>query len=122
MRNLVKRIKSSYLWVIIAVLRGSLCIVYNAIIVHLWNSAFVCYEETIGEIVRDYLSDKKWSHKSNPNLTSETSARTLQPYNILVAHKPITTLWQLLTNVKEKDEPNDRQGAVYNNNSLFLLL
>ena len=32
----------------------------------------------------------------------------LQPYNIHVAHKPITTLRQLLTNVKEKDEANDR--------------
>ena len=30
-----------------------------------------------------------------------------------VAHKPVTTLRQLLTNVKDKDEPNDRQGAVY---------
>ena len=45
--------------------------------------------------------------------TSETIARILQPYNIRVAHKPITTLRQLLTNVKNKDEPNDRQGAVY---------
>ena len=45
--------------------------------------------------------------------TSETIARILQPYNICVAHKPITTLRQLLTNVKDKDEPNDRQGAVY---------
>ena len=45
--------------------------------------------------------------------TSETIARILQPYNIRVAHKPITTLRQLLTNVKYKDEPNDRQGAVY---------
>ena len=45
--------------------------------------------------------------------TSETVARILQPYNIRVAHKPITTLRQLLTNVKDKDEPNDRQGAVY---------
>ena len=41
--------------------------------------------------------------------TSETIARILQPYNIRVAHKPITTLRQLLTNVKDKDEPNDRQ-------------
>ena len=40
--------------------------------------------------------------------TSETIARILQPYNIRVAHKPITTLRQLLTNVKDKDEPNDR--------------
>ena len=41
------------------------------------------------------------------------SRQVLQPYNIRVAHKPITTLRQLLTNVKDKDEPSDRQGAVY---------
>ena len=45
--------------------------------------------------------------------TSETIARILQTYNIRVAHKPITTLRQLLTKVKDKDEPNRRQGAVY---------
>ena len=45
--------------------------------------------------------------------TSETIARILQPYNIRVAHKPITTLRQQLTKVKDKDEPNCRQGAVY---------
>ena len=45
--------------------------------------------------------------------TSETIARILQPYNIRVAHKPITTLRQLLMNVKDKDEPSDRRGAVY---------
>ena len=45
--------------------------------------------------------------------TSETIARILQPYSIHVAHKPITTLRQLLTKVKDKDEPNRRQGAVY---------
>ena len=45
--------------------------------------------------------------------TSETIARILQPYNIRVAHKPITTLQQLLTNVKDKDEPNNGQGAIY---------
>ena len=44
---------------------------------------------------------------------SETIARILQPYNIRVAHKPITTLRRLLTNVKDKDKPEDRQGAVY---------
>ena len=46
-----------------------------------------------------------------------TSKEPLKPlhasYNIRVAHKPITTLRQLLTNVKDKDEPKDRQGAVY---------
>ena len=45
--------------------------------------------------------------------TSETIARILQPYNMGVAQKPITTLRQLLTKVKDKDEPNRRQGAVY---------
>ena len=45
--------------------------------------------------------------------TSETIARILQPYNIRVAHKPITTLRRLLTNVKDKEKPEDRQEAVY---------
>ena len=45
--------------------------------------------------------------------TSETIACILQPYNIRVAHKPITTLRRLLTNVKDKDKPEDRQEAVY---------
>ena len=45
--------------------------------------------------------------------TSETIPRILQPYNIRVAHKPTTTLRHLLTNVKDRDEPNNRQGAVY---------
>ena len=45
--------------------------------------------------------------------TSETIARILQPYNIRVAHKPITTLRQLLTKLKDKDKPTDRRVAVY---------
>ena len=45
--------------------------------------------------------------------TSETISRILQPYNIRVAHEPTTTFRQLLTNVKDRDEPNNRQGAVY---------
>ena len=45
--------------------------------------------------------------------TSETISRILQPYNIRVPHKPTTTLRHLLTNVKDRDEPNNRQGAVY---------
>ena len=45
--------------------------------------------------------------------TSETIARILQPYNIRVAHKPITTSRRLLTNIKGKDKPEDRQGVVY---------
>ena len=45
--------------------------------------------------------------------TSETIACVLQAYNICIAHKLRTTLWQLLTNVKDKDKLEDRQGAVY---------
>ena len=45
--------------------------------------------------------------------SSETIAGILQPYNIRVAHKPITSLPRLLTNVNDKDKPEDRQGAVY---------
>ena len=45
--------------------------------------------------------------------TPETMARILQPFNTSVALKPITALRQLLTNVKDKDKPEDRQRAVY---------
>ena len=45
--------------------------------------------------------------------TSETILRILQPYIIRVAHKRTTTLRHLLTNVKDRKEPNKRQGAVY---------
>ena len=44
---------------------------------------------------------------------SENISHILQPFNIRIAHKPITTLHQLLTIVKDKDEPRNRQGAVY---------
>ena len=44
---------------------------------------------------------------------SENISRILQLFNVRVAHKPITTLRQLLTNVKDKDEKRNRQGAVY---------
>ena len=45
--------------------------------------------------------------------TSETISRILRSYNIRVAHKPTTTLRHLLTNVKDRDEPSNRQSAVY---------
>ena len=45
--------------------------------------------------------------------TSETIACILQAYNIRIAHKLRTTLWQLLTYVKDKDKLEDRQRAVY---------
>ena len=37
----------------------------------------------------------------------------LQPYNMPVAYKPITTLRRLLTNVKDKYILEDRQEAIY---------
>ena len=43
----------------------------------------------------------------------EITSRILRPYNIRVTHKPITTLRHILTNVKDKEQSNDRQGAVY---------
>ena len=44
---------------------------------------------------------------------SETIARILRPCNIRVAHKSRFTLRRLLTNVKGKNKPEDRPGAVY---------
>lgn len=43
----------------------------------------------------------------------ETISRSLQPYNMRVALGPVTTLRRLLTNVKDKYRPEDRQGAIY---------
>ena len=42
--------------------------------------------------------------------TSEIISRILRPYNIRVAHKLTTTLWHILTNVKDKEQPYDRPG------------
>ena len=44
---------------------------------------------------------------------SENISRILKLFIIRVAHKPITTLRQLLTTVKDKDEPRNRQGTVH---------
>ena len=63
-----------------------------------------------------------WRHHSSSLVCVRSVARlgfcrfhrcNLQPYNIRVTHKPITTLRRLLANVKDKDKPEDRQGAVY---------
>ena len=53
---------------------------------------------------------KRDCSQSSMRGTSETIARIPQPYNIRVAHKLITTLRRLLTNVKDKDKQEDRQG------------
>ena len=42
----------------------------------------------------------------------ETISRILQPYNIRVAQKPTTTLRHLLTNVIDRDEPNNLQDQM----------
>lgn len=47
--------------------------------------------------------------------TFQTIARILQLHNIRIAHRPIKTLQRLLTNVKDKNDPKDTQGAVYKN-------
>ena len=44
--------------------------------------------------------------------TSETIAWILQPYDICEAHKLITTLQHILTNIKDKGQPCNRQGNV----------
>ena len=43
----------------------------------------------------------------------ENTSRILQPFNIRVPHKTFTTLRQLLTSVKDKDEPRNRERARY---------
>ena len=53
--------------------------------------------------------------------TSETIARILQPYNIRVAHKPITTLQRLLTNVKT-NQRTDREQCTRSNAATARLL
>ena len=45
--------------------------------------------------------------------TSERIARILRPHNILVAHKPLTTLRDVLTKVKDPSPKNSRVGAIY---------
>ena len=44
---------------------------------------------------------------------SERIARILRPYNILVAHKPLTTLRDVLTKVKDPSPKNSRVAAIY---------
>ena len=67
--------------------------------------------------------DNERNETNNPTTTtamipyikgmSEIISCILRPYNIRVAHKPITTLRHVLTNVKDREQPDERQGAVY---------
>ena len=55
--------------------------------------------------------------------TYETVARILQPYNIPVARKPITTLRRLLTNVKDKtNRRTEREQYTRSNTATVRLL
>ena len=67
-------------------------------------------DETLTDLLKRTSTQLRAATATIPYITI---ARILQPYNIRVAHRPITTLGHLLTNVKDKDEPNNRQGAVY---------
>ena len=69
--------------------------------------------DLIGQLRRDVigrLSVKPWCYWL---WRLVISYRFVCKTYIRVAHKPITTLRRLLTNVKDKDKPEDRQGAVY---------
>ena len=81
-----------------------------------YNAAFIrrnIYQPTEADATNQILTHVTTVTIPYIKGTSETISPILQPYNIRVAHKPTTTLWHLLTNVKDWDEPNNRQGAVY---------
>ena len=68
-------------------------------------------------------SFRSWRNKQEPytcyysdyNIKAplKPSNGSYRPYNIRVSHKRTTTLPHLLTNVKDRDEPNNKQRAVY---------
>ena len=45
-------------------------------------------------------------------LSSKVPLKLLHRFYICVVHKPTTTFWQLLTTIKDRDEPSHRQGTV----------
>ena len=67
--------------------------------------------------------DHEINETSNPTTTTATASyvrgtsqiisRISRLYNIRAAHRPITTSRNLLTNVKDKKHPLDKQGAIY---------
>ena len=75
----------------------------------------VCYNTDFVRRNTHSNTDSNTQINSGPVTTATIPYITciLQPYNIRVAHKPITTLRRLLTDVKDKDKSEDRQGAVY---------
>ena len=85
------------------------------------NKKGYCYWLIISFVSR--CQSKRWSEYWSEYVTAakmpqirgtfETIARIQQPYNIRVVRKPTTTLRRLLTNFKDKDKPEGREGAVY---------
>ncbi|XP_068736517.1 uncharacterized protein [Montipora capricornis] len=69
------------------------------------------------EIVQVEASEESAKLKITVEIPASEKEKVLQFVEgcggIRVAHRPITTLRKLLTNVKDKDQPRDRQGAVY---------
>ena len=68
------------------------------------------------------IATTETNHNATPTTTAtipyikgmyENILGILKPFNIHVAHKLITTLRQLRTNVKDKDEPKNRQSGLY---------
>ena len=77
------------------------------------SSPKLLYIPSPNSVGRDKIVFGNWHNPTSYVFNCINSTWILQPYNIRVAHKPITTLRHLLTNVKDKDEPKNRQGAVY---------
>ena len=75
-----------------------------------WDEADI-YRPTEVDAIEPYTC--YYSNYTLQKGTAETISQILQPYNIRAAHKPKTTLRHLLTNVKDRDESNNREGAVY---------
>ena len=68
------------------------------------------------------IATTETNHNATPTTTAtipyikgmyENILGILKPFNIHVAHKLITTLRQLRTNMKDKDEPKNRQSGLY---------
>ena len=83
-----------------------------------WNHRYCEFTVTLIPTLRPAstlarLRQRLYRTSEAPLKLSKTITRILQPYNIRVAYKPITTLPRPQTNVKDKDKPEDRQGTVY---------
>jgi len=72
---------------------------------HRLTNEFVCFERLWRLITGTQHLLLQWLYL--------TLGALLRPSHRSYPHKPTTTLGHLLTNVKDRDEPSNRQGAVY---------